>query len=82
LAFSAPGGSCGISGSMPTACTAGSVCRGSATPSGAICVAVAADGDACDLSMGPTCLPPARCVVPAGGGVRGTCVPPDAKTCG
>ncbi len=46
------------------------------------CKPFAADGDACDTTVGPGCLLPARCVVSGGdGGTAGTCVVPVATMC-
>jgi hypothetical protein len=45
------------------------------------CRAAAADGAACDITVGPPCLSPARCVV-TGGGNAGICTLPSGDTCG
>ncbi|HEY8039898.1 MAG TPA: hypothetical protein VIF15_08905 [Polyangiaceae bacterium] len=40
----------------------------------------AADGAACDVAKGPTCLAPARCIIPSGG-TSGTCQLASAASC-
>ena len=47
------------------------------------CKPLAADNAACDTSVGPGCMYPARCVVAGGGdgGTAGTCVVPVATVC-
>ena len=46
------------------------------------CKPLAADTGACDTSVGPGCMFPARCVVSGGdGGTAGTCVVPVATMC-
>ena len=46
------------------------------------CQPFAADKGACDTSVGPGCMFPARCVVfTTGNGTAGTCVVPDANAC-
>jgi hypothetical protein len=67
------------------ACNAGGLCQ-KAAPNDATgtCVATAADNAACDNdpSIGPPCLAPSKCVVPAGSaGTAGTCTFPNAATC-
>lgn len=44
------------------------------------CKADAADGVACDTTLGPGCLSPARCVL-TGVGTTGICTPPTGATC-
>jgi hypothetical protein len=46
-----------------------------------VCKAAAADGEPCDLSLGPPCLTPARCVV-NGSGTAGVCTLPSGASCG
>jgi hypothetical protein len=46
------------------------------------CRADAADGSPCDSVLGPGCQAPARCVVVDDAGTAGTCLVPDATTCG
>jgi hypothetical protein len=52
-------------------------------PSGqtSACGAAASDGAACDTSLGPPCLVPARCVT-NGTGTTGICTVPDGQACG
>ena len=45
------------------------------------CKAAAADGAACDMTLGPPCLTPARCIV-TGTSTSGTCTVPTDATCG
>ena len=65
-------------------CEDGGQCVG---PDGAkACVAVAADGEACDNdpTVGKPCLSPAKCVTASGNvdaGTAGTCTIPDATKC-
>jgi hypothetical protein len=60
--------------------TAAGLATGSAMGS---CIPFAADGAACDTTVGPGCMFPARCVVSAGGdgATTGTCVVPVATMC-
>jgi hypothetical protein len=46
-----------------------------------MCKANAADGAACDVALGPSCVGPARCFV-GGAGTSGVCTVPDASVCG
>jgi hypothetical protein len=43
------------------------------------CLPFAADGEACDIMVGPGCMSPARCVTTSG--TAGTCVVPTASLC-
>jgi hypothetical protein len=85
----AAGATCGDLGGTPVTsvaqCKDGGLCAKTA-PNDLTgkCVAAAADGAACDNdpSIGPPCLSPAKCVVPAGSsGTSGTCTFPNATTC-
>jgi hypothetical protein len=58
-AFAGPGEECGVEGEVPTACAA-SDCYPSQLSG--TCVARAADGEPCDVDVGPACLPHAHCV--------------------
>jgi hypothetical protein len=42
------------------------------------CGDTAMDGETCNISVGPFCMQPARCLLGPGGGVAGTCHAPDA----
>ena len=77
--FADAGQPCGDLSSGDTICTGASQCH--STGSASTCVADAPDGDPCSLLGGPSCIPPARCVVPADGGVEGTCTQPDPTMC-
>lgn len=61
-----------------TCYTAGGVAAGGET---GVCRRDALEGAACDVSVGPSCLPPGRCVVPAGE-TAGTCTLPSGDACG
>jgi hypothetical protein len=81
----ANGEPCGLLPSGSVRCASGGNCYDSA---GAIakagesgtCKAAAPDGAACDLSAGPPCTAPARCVV-SGAGTAGVCAIPTSATC-
>ena len=82
------GATCGSIGTPETsfaACSASGLCQKAApTDKTGTCVAPAMDGMPCnnDPSIGPPCLTPAKCVVPAGSsGTAGTCTFPNAATC-
>lgn len=64
-------------------CSAGAGCYGATfgmMPTLGVCKAPAADGATCDITNGPPCLAPARCVT-AMGSTAGTCMVPDASKC-
>jgi hypothetical protein len=71
-----PGGTCGLlTDGTANACTAGASCkRASTTATSGMCLAPAADGQACDATNGPFCSFPATCA-------SGACALPDATTC-
>jgi hypothetical protein len=60
-----------IDGGIATNCADRGFCQTGASGPG-VCLAVAADGTACDTSNGPYCEPPARCIT-TGGDTSGTC---------
>jgi hypothetical protein len=79
---------CGVTGTPETSfavCSANGLCKKPApTDLAGTCVAAAMDGMACDNdpSLGPPCLTPAKCVMPAGSpGTAGTCMVPNGTTC-
>jgi hypothetical protein len=80
------GMACGtLTGGTFQACAGGGTCytaTGVALSSqmGA-CKAPAPDNGACDTTLGPGCLAPARCITTAGGSA-GTCTVPSGATCG
>ncbi len=88
----AAGMPCGAIGAKPITgfadCEAGGACiKGAAADATGRCAAPAPDGTACDsdITVGPPCLPPAKCVPDAGspaGTTAGTCTVPDATKCG
>jgi hypothetical protein len=62
LSTATAGGVCGAMGDGRVVCAAEGTCHiPTGQPTGT-CTAAAADGAACDVSKGPSCLPPARCV--------------------
>jgi hypothetical protein len=83
------GATCGDIGAAPITgfanCMTSGLCKKSApTDTAGTCVSAAADGAPCDNdpSIGPPCLNPSKCVVPAGSsGTAGTCTVPNAATC-
>ncbi len=88
IALVGAGATCGDIGSPVTGfaqCTTSGLCKKAApTDTSGTCVAAAADNMPCDSdpSIGPPCLSPAKCVVPAGSsGTAGTCTVPNAATC-
>ncbi len=60
--FAAPGGACGALGTVNTRCSGGESCTVATGQTTGTCVAPAADGAACDATVGPGCQFPARCV--------------------
>ncbi len=76
------GTACGAQnmGMSDNICTGGAACYSPGTGMPSMCLAFALEGGACDTSVGPGCMTPARCVV-SGGGTSGTCALPDASTC-
>lgn len=86
-----PGEACGPIGAMPitgyASCEAGGMCKKAAPADlSGTCVAPAADGMPCDsdVTKGPPCLAPAKCVPAKGapaGTTAGTCTVPDASQC-
>jgi len=83
----APGAPCGNIGSAPITgyalCQAGGLCVIPTGASTGTCVAAAADGAACDndVTKGPPCLSPAKCVPATATATAGTCTFPDATKC-
>lgn len=64
-------------------CAAGNCYTATGPASGSdlgTCKASAPDNMHCDTMLGPSCLPPARCVTSAGG-TAGTCLVPNASMC-
>jgi len=62
-------------------CEGGGVCITNGPGTRGTCVGPAADGAACDLALGPPCLPSSRCIT-AGGGTAGVCAFVDPESCG
>ncbi len=82
------GSTCGVLGSAPITgealCNAGGLCvKADSSDATGICLATAADGAPCnsDATIGPVCLPPARCVPPTASSTAGICVVPNAMNC-
>lgn len=70
----AAGQPCGVTGTTFTGCLAGATCFFAAGSNMGTCMAPAADGGACDTTLGPDCEFPARCI-------SGTCQLPGSMTC-
>jgi hypothetical protein len=82
LTVSPPGGPCNSFGHQFAACESSGTCSTSAAGVTGVCGAAAADGEACTTGAGgPTCLPPARCIVAVSGSTSGTCQLPDSSAC-
>ena len=85
--FVGPGETCGVAGptngKITSVCRAGGLCLKDSTSSQGICVAAAADGEACntDSTIGPPCMTPAVCVYTNGSTTAGICQVPDPRTC-
>ena len=62
--------------------TASGLATGTATGTCKQDVTESSPNPACDTTLGPGCLAPARCVLTAGGGTAGVCVVPVASMCG
>jgi hypothetical protein len=85
IAYVGDGAPCGLQpDGARAACKAG-LCYTAARVAGegevGTCKAYAPDGAPCDATLGPACMPPARCIT-TGTGTAGTCSVPDATTCG
>jgi hypothetical protein len=91
IKLAAPGEPCGVLGAAPVtgfaSCKDGGLCKKASPGDNAgTCVAAAADGMPCDsdVTKGPPCMSPAKCVPASGapmGTTSGTCVVPDATKC-
>jgi hypothetical protein len=88
ITFVGSGKTCGTIGTPETSfvdCSAGGLCQKAApTDKTGTCVEPAMDAMPCnqDPSIGPPCLAPSKCVVPAGSaGTAGTCTFPNPTTC-
>ena len=83
----AAGQTCGVIGSAPitgdAVCNASGLCVKATTDTTGKCAAAAGDGAACnsDPTVGPPCLPPARCVATSPNSTAGTCTTLDATKC-
>jgi hypothetical protein len=64
---------------QPAYCQAEGTCTGASGTSPGMCTSAAADGAACDLTSGPGCVTPARCI--GNGGTAGTCQYSGAQSC-
>ncbi len=84
VTYAAAGSACGqLPDGTRVGCAAGGCYTDSGPASGTdmgTCKPFAADGDPCDTSVGPGCLPPARCLA-TGDSTAGTCVIPRASLC-
>jgi hypothetical protein len=69
--LAAPGGTCGVVDGGITVCSTSAQCTSAL---GGSCLAAAADGQLCDTTNGPGCMPPAVCQ-------NGVCTLPDSNSC-
>jgi hypothetical protein len=69
------GEACGTTSTTSSRCKAGAFCVNG------FCSGPAADGAACNLDTGPSCLWPAYCHTNGGNDPTGTCTLPDASVC-
>lgn len=76
------GAQCGLVNHATAACTNASTCFGAQGQNPGTCVADATNGTACDTQAGPSCIPPARCVIGAPTATSGVCRLPDPTKCG
>jgi hypothetical protein len=82
VAYAAADQPCGIVNGAVVTCKAGGLCVYPAPMATAgTCEAAAADGAACDDTLGPPCLGPARCVRTSDGGTAGVCTLLSADAC-
>jgi hypothetical protein len=85
VATTPPGTPCGVlADGSHVGCVAGNCYTATGLATGqdqGSCKPLANDGQSCDLTVGPACMPPARCVVAAEGGTSGTCIVPSATSC-
>jgi hypothetical protein len=83
--FVAAGMPCGRVNGVFVGCAGAGVCYAATHVAGAgetgQCQTPAADGAACDTTVGPPCLSPARCVTTSGTAGAGTCLVPGATSC-
>jgi hypothetical protein len=89
LALVSAGAPCGVVNGASVLCAAAGTCVTTAADAGpdggdagtvSNCQAAATDGLPCDLTKGPYCIAPARCIV-TGGGTSGTCAFVDPTKC-
>jgi hypothetical protein len=73
------GSACGIVNNVDNACTGGATCNIPSGQTKGTCVAPAGDGSACNISTGPDCFTPARCIPTSGS--AGTCQFPGTTSC-
>jgi hypothetical protein len=62
-------------------CSAGAFCQRPGNSRSGICIAPAPENGSCDTADGPTCSPPARCVLGTAGGTAGTCITTNPAAC-
>jgi len=62
-------------------CADGAACIQNPGTTVGTCAAAAANGAACDTTVGPLCLPTSKCIT-ADGGTAGTCMATDPTSCG
>jgi hypothetical protein len=81
LQLAAAGQPCGTVNDEGASCMNGGKCVGESGTTPGTCTATAAVGAACDLSAGPGCISPSRCIIAGDAGTAGTCLIPDASQC-
>ncbi len=65
---------CGIARNTLTLCSSAGYCRGATSTTTGVCIGAAADGAACNDTMGPSCMAGAHCV-------NAACKPDDPAMC-
>jgi hypothetical protein len=82
VSYATAGAQCGFINQAAVACTNASTCFGAHGQTPGTCVADAADGAPCDTQVGPSCVPPAVCVITGGTtATNGVCRFPDSTMC-
>jgi hypothetical protein len=82
LTISPAGGPCDLEDHQFATCAADGRCNTNEAGATGSCSAAAADGEACSAAgAGPSCLPPARCIVTFASSTSGTCQPDGTTAC-
>ena len=79
--FAGAGQPCGTVGYASIFCAGVATCLGASGNTPGTCAALSPPGGPCDLSAGPDCLSPTRCIVTSDGGTSGTCQFLDGSSC-